>query len=314
MPSGLPPQNDPFWKDVPPDENPWNLWARADALKQKVMGATVYGQGAAARALQQEQQNLQAKAWKVVEDGYAGGKPIEGILSAKRAQEAQTKAAGTYSEAAAKDMNEEEGQLRDTLPALQDRAQRLDDMQTLLQGMNTGPGTETWAHAQNIAQRWGLNLGDPSSVYEFMKNSYIDSFDIVRTMKGQVRNMELQSAGKQVPSVDLPLAANLYLIDRMRGAVGQEMDYLNAFRNWRQGGGANAVSPNMFAGNWFADNPYRKYINPQLAGAQAKQSKTESARPENLPPGAVRGTSSTGRKGWFDPPTGKAWDLNGKPF
>ena len=117
-----------------------------------------------------------------------------------------------------------------------------------------------------IAQRLGLDWGDPGAVFAAAKVESAASFDIVGKMKGQVRNMELQGAGKQVPGPSLPLSSNLYLINRMKGALQQEADYANDFLKWRDTPeGQSARTPNLFRGQWYRDHPYQKYIDPSLA-------------------------------------------------
>jgi hypothetical protein len=233
------------------------------------------------------------------------------FVSQEAGEEQRKRAGGTYGEEASKEMSSEEAETADKQAPLQEQLQRLDDASTLLNSFKPGAGAQSIAEAQNIARRWGFDLGDPSAVMQFVKLSSEASFDVVRSMKGQVRNMELQGAGKQVFSPDLTDQANRYLIDRLRGAVKQSLDYTNAFQDWRTGEGKSALSPNMFRAKWFKDNPYKGYIDQGLTTPKPAKGPTE--RPESLPSSAVHQTSSQGRARWFDPTSGKAWNEDGTP-
>jgi hypothetical protein len=217
---------------------------------------------------------------------------------------ATQKGAETYAEQGQKAMAEQEDEAATKTSQLQERAQRLNDMETILKSgaLQPGAGATVTAEIQNIARRVGIDLGDPSAAYAMIKATYQDSFDIVRGMKGQVRNMELQSAGKQVPSIDLPMGTNMYLIDRMRGAVNMELDRLSAFNDWRDKEGASAVTPNRFTQKWLIAHPYTKYINPDLA--VPKSVATPPERPANLPSKYTK----------YSPATGKWYTKDGEPW
>jgi hypothetical protein len=213
------------------------------------------------------------------------------------------KGAETYAEQGQKDMAEMEGSAAEKTPQLQERLQRLNDMETILKSgaLQPGAGATITAEVQNAARRIGLDLGDPSAAFEMIKMTYQDSFDIVRGMKGQVRNMELQSAGKQVPSIDLPLATNLFLIDRMRGAVNQELDRFTDFNTWRDKEGAGATTPNRFLQKWDIQHPYQKYVNPEYT---VPKSAAPPPRPANLPSKFTK----------YSPATGKWYTKDGEPW
>ena len=204
--------------------------------------------------------------------------------------------------------NSQEEEIADRLPSLQTQQERMTDLETILKGMSPGAGAQQIAQAQLIARRLGFDWGDPSGIFEAAKIASASSFDIVSHMKGQVRNMELQGAGKQVPGPELPMAANIYLINRMKGALAQEAAYANAFLAWRETPeGQNARTPNLFRAKWYQDNPYQKFIDPSLAGPP--QAKKGVKRPPGVPTDRPMQQSNTGN--WRDPATGEAWDAQG---
>ena len=232
------------------------------------------------------------------------------FVSQEAAEEGAKRGAGAYGEAANKAMGEEEDEVADKQPGLQQQLSQLNDASALLDAFKPGAGATEIANAQNVARRLGIDLGDPSAVMEFEKLSKEASWGLVKGMKGAVRNVELNQAGAQVFSPNISDPANRYLINRLKGAVQQNLEYSNNFMDWRSGEGKTAQSPNMFRAKWFKEHPYEKYIDQGLTVPKAPKI---AERPEGVPPSARHQTGTAGTKRWFDPKTGKSWAEDGTP-
>jgi hypothetical protein len=286
------------------------LQAKADdLLNGEIMGMVPAGASNIIR-------NQLTEAQKAGQIFYNGKLIISPNIMRQQAEQAGKKA---YGEEGGKEMNDEEADAANNLAPLQKQLERLNDAETLMGtldnkgGFRPGAGATEIAHAQNAARRLGIDLGNPSGVYMALKNSLGASWDLVRTMKGQVRNMELQGAGAQTFSPDIPSEANMYIIDRLRGAVRQEIDYNKAFRAWRKTNeGQSALSPNPFRGDWYDEHGYDSYIQKNLA--EPKEAPRGAVRPIGVPSTATRQVGEkTGKVQWIDKTTGKIWSNDGTP-
>jgi hypothetical protein len=254
--------------DLVDSENPNLLQQKIDLYsKQARMG--VPGAAALADTAQKQFNALSSAPILHTKDGRSITNPA--VVAAGAAKEGAIKGQEQF--------DEEDREAADAPHALQQQAQRLEALQTIMKRYPTGAWSEHLGDIGNILQSFHIpiNVGDPAAVAEFLKNSTGEIFDQLKEQKGAARNMEIVGLSKANPDPNLPPEANAAIISQMLGVVRERQDYYKNYVNWRQSAeGQSARSPTMYSAKWGIDHPIQPYID--------KEEKNFAYAGQKLPP------------------------------
>jgi Phage tail lysozyme/Chaperone of endosialidase len=165
----------------------------------------------------------------------------------------------TATGAAATQRGEENEQVADRTGGLQTEVQSLEALRELLKRVPTGWATTNFADAQNALATFGIHVGNPAEIREFVKYTTSDIWNNLKEQKGAVRNKEMDAASKMNVDPDAPPAANAEILAKQLGLARLQLGYAKDYRDWDKKT-PNTASPTGFKTDWMLKNDLNKYV------------------------------------------------------
>jgi hypothetical protein len=167
----------------------------------------------------------------------------------------QEEAAG---KAATQRADENEG-IASTVPQVQQEVQSLEALRELMKRVPTGWATTNFADAQNVLATFGIHVGSPAEVREFIKYTTSDIWQNLKEQKGAVRNKEMDAASKMNVDPEAPPAANAEILAKQLGLARLQLQYAKEYRDWDKANPAT-VSPTGFKTDWMLKNDLSGFV------------------------------------------------------
>ena len=234
--------------DLIDSENPVVIQRQIEVANIKAQ-AGVPGQAERANALQTRLTALANAPILHTKDGRT-------IVNPATAQVAAGSEAGKIG---ATQRGEENEEVADRVPQVQTEVQSLEALRELMKRVPTGWATTHFADAQNVLATFGIHVGDPAAVREFVKYTTSDIWNNLKEQKGAVRNKEMDAASKMNVDPDAPPAANAEILAKQLGLARLQLQYAKEYRDWDKAN-PNTVSPTGFKTDWMLKNDLGQFV------------------------------------------------------
>ena len=172
---------------------------------------------------------------------------------------AQVAAATEAGKIGATQRGEENEEVADRVPQVQTEVQSLEALRELMKRVPTGWATTKFADAQNVLATFGIHVGDPAAVREFVKYTTSDIWNNLKERKGAVRNKEMDAASKMNVDPDAPPAANAEILAKQLGLARLQLQYAKEYSDWDKAN-PNTVSPTGFKTGWMLKNDLGQFV------------------------------------------------------
>ena len=295
-PSGAPGPDDPFWKNVPPEENPYELNRRSQLYRA---AAGVNPENA------KTADELAARAHSIWDSGLAGGVQIPGVADQKATTKYKDEIAGTT--------GKEDAAIPEQMQKRQQLDAQLGEMQKLMVTFQPEHYAEQKAQiAGAVASIFGADavpqgaLDDAASTQRFLKDQMNAVMTQTQAMGGRILQSEIETFKKAVASPNMQPAAAAGILAQMRGLIKWQDAHDDAYQDWRE---QNPAAPKTrFERTWLRDpnNSPDKFITDARHGFAYKG--------QVLPPAAKR---EVGQTYMVDTPRGPephVWGKDGGAF
>jgi hypothetical protein len=246
-PPGAPGPNDPFWKGKM--QNPYNYMRAGMALasspdpQQQARG-----------------QELIKQAQEIWSSGMVDGQPIPGIQDVKAIQAVQPEAA--------KALWSEQAKMSDQYDDRQVARQRLNDIQDIMQSLQTGAWATDKADIQSKLRSLGVDVPDSATwnagaVQRFSKNATANVFAQLKDVGGRPMVAEIRGLQESNANPDLTPEANARIVTQGLGILDREDAHYQDYTTWHHQNPA-AYDTSEFEKSWKQANPLEKFVNAQM--------------------------------------------------